>query len=113
MSLGENQRLAGLGQSEIRAMTLACTQSNGINLAQGVCDTGVPKPVLEAAKQGMDQGFNTYTRYDGLGELRQALMQRMKDFNHMIVNPETEITVGAGATGGVSLCVYGSTTARG
>lgn len=99
MGLGENQRLAGLGQSEIRAMTLACTQANGINLAQGVCDTGVPKPVLEAAQQAMDQGFNTYTRYDGLAELRQALVQRMKDFNHMTANPETEVTVSAGATG--------------
>ena len=99
MSLGENQRLAGLGQSEIRAMTLACTQVQGINLAQGVCDTGVPKLVLEAAKQAMNEGYNTYTRYDGLVELRQAVSQRMRVFNHMTVNPETEVTVSAGATG--------------
>ena len=99
MGLHENERLAGLGQSEIRAMTLACTQAKGINLAQGVCDTGVPSLVIDAAKQAMDQGVNTYTRYDGLVELRQALAQRMKTFNHMMVNPETEITVSAGATG--------------
>ena len=99
MGLHENQRLAGLGQSEIRAMTLACTQAKGINLAQGVCDTGVPPLVIDAAKQAMDQGFNTYTRYDGLAELRQALVQRMKTFNHMTVNSETEVTVSAGATG--------------
>lgn len=99
MSLGENHRLAGLGRSEIREMTLACTQAQGINLAQGVCDTGVPRLVLEAAKQAMDEGYNTYTRYDGLIELRQALAQRMRAFNHMTVNPETEVTVSAGATG--------------
>ena len=99
MGLHENQRLAGLGQSEIRAMTLACTQVQGINLAQGVCDTGVPKLVLEGAKQAMDEGYNTYTRYDGLAELRQALAQRMGAFNHIPVNPETEVTVSAGATG--------------
>jgi len=68
-------------------------------LAQGVCDTGVPKLVLEAAKQAMDEGLNTYTRYDGLVELRQALAQRMKAFNHMTVDPDTEVTVSAGATG--------------
>ena len=73
MILRENQRLAGLVQSEIRAMTLACTQVQGINLAQGVCDTGVPPTVVAAAKHAMDHGFNTYTRYDGLAELRQAL----------------------------------------
>jgi len=99
MGLHENQRLAGLGQSEIRAMTLACTQVQGINLAQGVCDTGVPKLVLEGAKQAMDEGYNTYTRYDGLAELRQALAQRMGAFNHIPVNPETEVTASAGATG--------------
>ncbi|MFA9560853.1 MAG: pyridoxal phosphate-dependent aminotransferase [Nitrospirota bacterium] len=99
MSLRENQRLAGLVQSEIRAMTLACTQVQGINLAQGVCDTGVPPVVVDAAKQAMDHGFNTYTRYDGLAELRQALAQRMGTFNHMTVNSETEVTVSAGATG--------------
>ena len=99
MSLSENQRLAGLVQSEIRAMTLACTQVQGINLAQGVCDTGVPPVVVDAAKQAMDHGFNTYTRYDGLAELRQALAQRMGTFNQMTVNPETEVTVSAGATG--------------
>ena len=99
MSLGENQRLAGLVQSEIRAMTLACIQAKGVNLAQGVCDTSVPKTVLEASKQAMEQGYNTYTRYDGLAQLRQALAQRMETFNNMIVNPETEITVSAGATG--------------
>lgn len=99
MSLCENQRLAGLVQSEIRAMTLACTQAKGINLAQGVCDTGVPPVVVEAAKQAMDQGLNTYTRFDGLAELREALAQRMATFNHLKVNPEKEITVSAGATG--------------
>jgi aminotransferase len=99
MSLGENQRLAGLVQSEIRAMTLACTQVQGINLAQGVCDTGVPPVVVDAAKQAMEQGLNSYTRYDGLAELRQALAKRMSVFNHMTVNSETEVTVSAGATG--------------
>ena len=99
MSLRENQRLAGLVQSEIRTMTLACTQVQGINLAQGVCDTGVPPTVVDAAKHAMDHGFNTYTRYDGLAELRQALAQRMGTFNHMTVNSETEVTVSAGATG--------------
>jgi aminotransferase len=36
-------------QSEIRAMSVACTAVNGINMAQGVCDTDVPHPVAQAA----------------------------------------------------------------
>ena len=99
MALRENDRLAGLIQSEIRAMTLACAQVKGINLAQGVCDTEVPRRVLQSAQQAMDLGLNTYTRFDGLSELRQALGKRLLDFNKMSVDPEQEITVSAGATG--------------
>src|SRR5579884_3839605 len=67
-----NQRMAGLAQSEIRAMTSACARVKGINMAQGVCDTPTPSLVIEAAERAMRQGINTYTRYDGLAELRQA-----------------------------------------
>jgi len=49
-----NQRLAGIVQSGIRAMTTACSVVKGINLAQGVCDTGMPEPVIRGAKQAMD-----------------------------------------------------------
>ena len=39
----------GAMQSEIRAMSVACEQMGGINLAQGICDTPVPMPVETAA----------------------------------------------------------------
>jgi aminotransferase len=94
-----NQRLAALVQSEIRAMTTACTRVKGINLAQGVCDTGVPEPVIREAKQAMDVWINTYTRFDGLVELRVALAHKLAVYNSMTLNPETGITVSAGATG--------------
>jgi aminotransferase len=76
MSLSENQRLAEIVQFEIRAMTLTCMQGQGINMAQGGCDTAVSPTVVDTAKHVMDHGFNTYTGYDGLAELRQALAQR-------------------------------------
>jgi aminotransferase len=93
-----NQRLAALVQSEIRAMTTACTRVKGINLAQGVCDTGVPEPVIREAKQAMDVWINTYTRFDGLVELRVALAHKLAVYNSMTLNPEKGITVSAGAT---------------
>lgn len=94
-----NQRLAGLGQSEIRTITTACTRVKGVNLAQGVCDTEVPEPVIRGAKQAMDAEINSYTRFDGLVEFREALVHKLSAFNAMRVNPETEITVSSGATG--------------
>lgn len=94
-----NLRMANLAQSEIRAMTLACARVDGINMAQGVCDTPVPEAVIKGAERAMAMGLNTYTRYDGLAELREAIAGKLADSNGVTADPETEITVSAGATG--------------
>ena len=94
-----NMRMAQLGPSEIRAMTQACVKVKGLNMAQGVCDTPVPPLVLDGAKRAMDQGFNSYTRFDGLEELRKALAKKLFRYNGIHADPETDITVSAGATG--------------
>jgi aminotransferase len=99
MTRDGNQRLARLAQSEIRAMTLACEQVKGINMAQGVCDTPVPPPVIQGAQRAMEKGLNIYTRYDGAAELRQSIARKLADYNRITADPETEITVSAGATG--------------
>ncbi len=99
MSLRWSQRTAGLGQSEIRAMTQACAKVRGINMAQGVCDTGVPDVVAQAVQQAVACGYNIYTRYDGLPQLREALARKTAAYNRIAADPETDITVSAGATG--------------
>jgi aminotransferase len=80
-------------------MTLACAKAKGINMSQGVCDTPVPEAVLRAAKDAMDDGCNIYTRFDGIPELRRAIAFKLRDYNGFEVDPETDITVSAGATG--------------
>jgi aminotransferase len=94
-----NQRMAALAHSEIRAMTQACVQAKGLNMAQGVCDTPVPPVVLRAAAQAMEQGKNVYSRFDGLSELRQAIAKKLAQYNGIVADPETGVTVSAGATG--------------
>lgn len=94
-----NQRMAGLAHSEIRAMTQACVQAKGLNMAQGVCDTPVPPVVIQAAAQAMEQGKNVYSRFDGLFELRQAVAKKLARYNGIAADPETDITISAGATG--------------
>jgi aminotransferase len=94
-----NRRMAELGHSEIRAMTQACVAAGGLNMAQGVCDTPVPPIVLAAAADAMAKGKNTYSRFDGLPELRAALALKLARDNDIHADPETDITVSAGATG--------------
>ncbi len=94
-----NQRIAALAHSEIRAMTQACVEAKGLNMAQGVCDTPVPPVVLRAAAQAIDNGKNVYSRFDGLLELRQAIAKKLAQYNGIAADPETDVTVSAGATG--------------
>lgn len=94
-----SRRTEGLAQSEIRAMTIECARVKGINMSQGVCDTGVPDAVVRGAQQAMDLGLNTYSRFDGLPELRRAIAAKAAAYNGIEADPETDITVSAGATG--------------
>ncbi len=97
--MNKSDRTARLAQSDIRAMTLACAKVNGINMSQGVCDTPVPSVVVQAAKDAMEQGCNIYSRFDGIAELRQAIAVKLAAYNRITADPETNVTVSAGATG--------------
>ena len=89
-------------QSEIRSMTVECDAVGGVNLAQGVCDTPLPAPVLEAAIQAIHDGYNIYTRLDGVAVLREAIAEKLEHYNHLAADPDTEILVTSGATGAMS-----------
>ena len=91
----------GTMQSEIRAMTMECDKMGGINLAQGVCDTPTPAPVQEAAIQAIHDGHNIYTRLDGIARLRQAIAEKQQRDYGLVYDPESEVLVTSGATGGL------------
>ncbi len=99
MTLKLSDRRTWLLQSEIRNMSIECELAQGINLAQGVCDTEVPLLVRRGAQEAIEGGCNSYTRYDGLAELRLAIAGKQKSFTGLDVDPEGEIVVTAGATG--------------
>jgi aminotransferase len=84
-------------------MTVACdNMNNGINLAQGVCDTDPPHPVVESAIASIRAGYNIYTRADGIAPLREAIAQRLAAFNRIPVDPHREVLVTSGATGAMN-----------
>src|ERR1700689_3137797 len=99
MTLRLSKRSGFIVQSEIRNMSIECERVGGINLSQGVCDTPIPAEVRRAAQAAIDSGPNSYTRYDGIIELRRAIATRLEHHNHLKANPEGEIIVSAGSTG--------------
>jgi aminotransferase len=86
-------------QSEIRSMSVECDRMGGVNLAQGVCDTGVPAPVAERAIEAIQQGHNIYTRLDGIAVLRDAIAQKALRYNGIHADADREVLVTSGATG--------------
>lgn len=101
-----SEKIRALMQSEIRNMSIECDKVGGINLSQGVCDL----PLTDALKQGvyeaLDAGYNHYTRYDGIEQLRQQLSIKTRHFNGFNADPGTEICVSAGATGALYCACY-------
>ena len=86
-------------QSEIRAMSVACDAAGGINLAQGVCDTELPGVVAEGAQRAIRDGFNIYTRLDGIPRLRRAIAVQVERTHGLSVDPDREVLITSGATG--------------
>ncbi len=102
-ALTEKLRLSEISpqivQSEIRSMTVECDRLGGVNLAQGVCDTEVPGPVADAAIEAIRDGYNIYTRLDGVAPLREAIAGKLARHNGLTVDPNSEVLVTCGATG--------------
>ena len=69
-------------------MTVECDRVGGVNLAQGVCDTELPPTVADRAIEAIREGYNIYTRLDGIARLRQAIAVKMKTFTGLDVDPD-------------------------
>ena len=98
--LGLSDIASRIVQSTIRTMSVECEKVGGVNLAQGVCDTEVPAIVRQGAEAAIEAGYNQYTRADGIPALREAIARKLRRQNRIPANPETEIVVTSGVTGG-------------
>lgn len=85
-------------ESVIRMMTRICLKHGGLNLAQGFPDADPPAEVAEAAIEAIRRGKNQYPVTIGQPHLRQAIAEKIKSYNSLDYDPETEITVTCGAT---------------
>jgi aminotransferase len=100
MSRFEAQRIRGIEQSDIRRMSRVCMDLGGVNLGQGICDQPVPDAVKAAAKAAIDADHSIYSKYEGIDPLRAAIARKMAAYNGLPCDPDTEVLVTAGSTGG-------------
>src|SRR5437868_11896956 len=88
-----SNRAGDIVKSEIRNMSVECERVGGVNLSQGVCDTPVPEQVAGFVAEGVARGYNSYTRHDGIRELREAIADKVATYNGLRVDPETQVVV--------------------
>tara|TARA_B100001287_G_scaffold22519_1_gene16475 strand:- start:274 stop:1461 length:1188 start_codon:yes stop_codon:yes gene_type:complete len=67
-----------------------------IGLSLGEPDFNTPDFIKDAAKQAIDDNYNSYTPVDGYSELKQAIIKKFSRDNNIIYSP-TQIVVSTGA----------------
>jgi len=79
-------------------MSGLANQHNAINLSQGFPDFKVSPELIDLIHQKMKEGKNQYAPMPGVLDLRNSLAVKIEKLYQLEVNPETEITITAGAT---------------
>ena len=79
-----------------KARELKAEGKDIIGLSLGEPDFNTPDFIKDAAKQAIDDNYNSYTPVDGYGELKQAIIAKFKRDNKLSYKP-SQIVVSTGA----------------
>ena len=79
-------------------MSGLANKHNAINLSQGFPDFKVSQDLIDLIYSNMKQGRNQYAPMPGILELRVSIAAKIAKLYGLQVNPESEISITAGAT---------------
>jgi methionine aminotransferase len=91
-------KLPRVGTTIFTIMSKLAAEHNAINLSQGFPDFDCPKELVEAVNNAMKTGHNQYAPMPGLMKLREMVAEKTEELYKAKYNPDTEITITAGAT---------------
>jgi len=97
------RRIQDLVQSDIRRMSRENERAGGINLGQGICDQPTPDLIKDETIGAIRADRNAYSRLEGIDPLRAAIAAKMASYNNVPCDPETEVVVTVGSTGGFAI----------
>lgn len=92
------ERISGFGESIFTTMSKLAFEKNAINLGQGFPDFDGYKDIFEFAHSAMLQGKNQYAPSPGIKSLRDVIAEINQSQYGLNYDPDTEITITAGAT---------------
>jgi methionine aminotransferase len=103
--LGGRSRLPEVGTTIFSVMSALALRHGAINLGQGFPDFDCDPALVDAVDAAMRAGHNQYPPMPGVPALRQAIAAKIARQSGHAYDPDTEITVTAGATQGILTAV--------
>ena len=98
MKIKITSKLPYVGTSIFTVMSKMANEYGAINLSQGFPDFNCPDELIEFVHYYQKKGFNQYAPMQGVLPLRNEISKKIEKLHGRFYNPETEITVTAGAT---------------
>ncbi len=103
-----SSKLPRVGTTIFSTMSKLAMEHNAINLSQGFPDFECPQALVTAVNTAMKEGHNQYAPMPGVMRLREMIAEKTEELYGAKYNPETEITVTAGATQAIYTAIAAS-----
>ena len=98
MNIPFNSKLPNVKTTIFTVIGKLATEYQAINLSQGFPNFNTSKELIDLVNASMRNGNNQYAPMPGIYSLREAISQKIENLYGITYNPETEITITAGAT---------------
>ncbi len=96
-----HSKLPHVGTTIFSVMSALANEHGAINLSQGFPNFDCSDRLKKLVGKYMRKGFNQYAPMAGISDLRKVLAEKIETLYGLSVDPETEITITAGATQGI------------
>jgi methionine aminotransferase len=87
-----------MGTTIFSVMSALAAECDAVNLGQGFPDFACDSKLVDQVTRAMQEGLNQYPPMPGAGPLRDAVSQKIQALYGHHYDPQSEITVTAGAT---------------
>lgn len=94
-------RLPKVGTTIFSIMSALALEKNAVNLGQGFPDFDCDPALVDTVTAAMKSGLNQYPPMAGIAPLREAVARKIGQLYARQYNPDSEITITAGATQGL------------
>lgn len=93
-----SSKLPQAGTTIFTVMSALASKYNAINLSQGFPEFPVSEELIRLVHQHMIDHHNQYAPMQGVLSLRERIAEKVEGQYHAKIDPETEVTITAGAT---------------